>query len=128
MIEQRIKRLNDYAKQLPHSKVYFRDSWNCWYYEVAGKNFGRTSPATEERPSLTLKGDPQQNEQLRELYSDIIPGYYANKRLWNSIHLDTKELTDQELYQMLAKSYQLVIQTLPKKQQAALAEPPRRKK
>ena len=35
------------------------------------------------------------NLKLRETYQDVIPEYYANKKHWNSITLNTKELTTQ---------------------------------
>lgn len=39
-----------------------------------------TKEATEET-MITLKGNPETNEILRETYQDIVPGYYANKNI-----------------------------------------------
>lgn len=39
-----------------------------------------------------IKGDPEDNLKLRETHHDVIPGYYANKKHWNAITLNTQEL------------------------------------
>ena len=64
---------------------------------------------------ITLKGKPEVNETLRETYTDVVPGYYANKKHWNSIKLETTEITDEELKRMILNSYELVWANLPAK-------------
>jgi len=106
-ITARIKHLQDFGNSLPHAKVYFRDDWKTIYFDLSGKMFGLMSPTASEKSIITLKGD------LREIYSDITAGYYANKKHWNSIKLSTSELSDQEIEKMIAYSYKLVYKNLP---------------
>lgn len=116
MLEQRWKNLQTYGASLPFAKVYFREDWEVIYFELQGKMFGLLSPTINERTQLTIKGDPQKNEELRELYTSITPGYHMNKKHWNSIVIQTDELTDEELSQMLLASYQLVLSKFSKKE------------
>ncbi|MBZ5979275.1 MAG: MmcQ/YjbR family DNA-binding protein [Leuconostoc gelidum] len=112
-ITARIKHLQDFGNSLPHAKVYFRDDWKTIYFDLSGKMFGLMSPTASETSIITLKGDPESNVELREIYSDITAGYYANKKHWNAIKLSTSELSDQEIEKMIAYSYKLVYKNLP---------------
>lgn len=97
--------------------VYYRDSWECFYFSLLGKCFGMMGDTL-----ITLKGYPEENELLRKRYTDITPGYYANKMHWNSIKLDTEQLTDEEIMQFIDLSYQLVYEKLSKKDKATVDE------
>jgi len=48
---------------------------------------------------------------LRDLYPAVQPGYYMNKRHWNTITLDGS-LSDEELRQLSDESYALVVKGL----------------
>lgn len=115
MIEKRILLLKQFGNELPHAKVYYRDDWDCLYFDLLGKQFGLMSQEAGEDSFITLKGQPETNEILRQTYSDVIPGYYANKKHWNSIYLKTKEISDEEIKKMLLTSYELVWKNLPAK-------------
>lgn len=55
------------------------------------------------------------------MYRDVTPGYYMNKKLWNSIK--TKgQITDMQMKTWILDSYNLVVAGLPKKIQRALTE------
>ena len=44
-------------------------------------------------PALNyFKCDPEYAIELRENYSCIVPGFHANKKHWNTIHLETNEI------------------------------------
>jgi predicted DNA-binding protein (MmcQ/YjbR family) len=63
-----------------------------------------------------VKNTPEDGEELREKYSDIIPGYHLNKKHWSSIFLNgTVPAT--VLKQMLDSSYSLVFNSLSQKLQ-----------
>ena len=64
---------------------------------------------------ITLKGNPEVKEILRESYPDIVPGYYANKKHWNSIYLRSEEVSNEEIMKMIQTSYELVWKNLPAK-------------
>lgn len=122
MFENRWKKLQDFGASFPFANVYYREDWEVIYFEIQGKMFALLSPTMTPETQLTLKGDPQVNEELRELYSSITPGYHMNKKHWNSIVIQSKELSDEELLQMLWQSYQLVVAKLPKKEREKIQE------
>lgn len=121
-MEKITQTLNEYAASLPKSKVYYRESWECEYYELNGKNFGRIGDDPEGKLQLTVKGKPEDNEILREQYEAIVPGYYANKAHWNSIYLDTDEISEEMLKGMIKASYELVLGSFSKKVQKEIQE------
>lgn len=119
MIAQRIATFKAFGETFKGAKVYFRDDWEVFYFDLQGKMFGMMSDQAGEDAIITLKNLPEKNEELREVYKNIvIPGYYANKTHWNSIKLASPEVSDEEIKQMIAISYQLVYQKLTKKQKA----------
>ncbi|MDT2743779.1 MmcQ/YjbR family DNA-binding protein [Enterococcus asini] len=121
MIAQRIATFKAFGETFKGAKVYFRDDWEVFYFDLQGKMFGMMSDQTGEDAIITLKNLPEKNEELREVYKDIvIPGYYANKTHWNSIKLASPEVSDEEIKQMITISYQLVYQKLTKKQKAEI--------
>lgn len=121
MIAQRIATFKAFGETFKGAKVYFRDDWEVFYFDLQGKMFGMMSDQAGEDAIITLKNLPEKNEELRELYQGIvIPGYYANKTHWNSIKLASPEVSDEEIKQMIAISYQLVYQKLTKKQKAEI--------
>lgn len=116
-IPKRQAELIAWGQKQKGAEVYFREDWGCHYFSLLGKCFGMMNDEL-----ITLKGPVAENEQLREMYQDIIPGYYANKAHWNSIYLKTTELTMAELQQFIDCSYQLVFQKLTKKEQQKMNE------
>ena len=62
---------------------------------------------------ITLKCDPNKAIELREEYNQIIPGYHANKKHWNTIIIEN--LPIDLIFQCIDESYQLVFDRLPKK-------------
>jgi len=112
-VTKRIKHFQDFGNSLAHAKAYFRDDWKIIYFDLSGKMFGLLSPTASETSIITLKGDPESNVALREIYSDITAGYYANKKHWNTIKLSTSELSDQQIEKMITHSYKLVYENLP---------------
>ncbi|WP_445506244.1 MmcQ/YjbR family DNA-binding protein [Niallia sp. 03190] len=102
-------------KQTGASHDYQVD-WKADRYHVGGKMFAMIGGDSQGKPIITLKCDPARAEELREIYEEIIPGYYMNKTHWNSIYLDST--IPDELWELLiAHSYTLVFEKLPKKLQ-----------
>ncbi len=62
---------------------------------------------------------PARGDGLRQLYTDIIPGYYMNKTHWNSVKADG-DVPEDLLRQMLDEAYGLVFTSLTKKKQAEI--------
>lgn len=94
-----------------------KKEWNWIRYQIGGKMFAAICLDSEDRPYyINLKLEPSEGELLREQFEDIVPGYYSNKRHWNSVKPDGK-VPDELLKDMLDKSYQLVLEGFSKKKQ-----------
>ncbi len=88
-------------------------------FKVMGKMFALTD--LEGPLSMNLKCDPELALELREKHPCVLPGYHMHKKHWNTITIDGS-VSNQQLKEWIDHSYQLVINKLPKKQQAQLNE------
>lgn len=94
-----------------------KKEWNWIRYQIGGKMFAAICLDRDDRPYyINLKLEPLEGEFLRTQYPDIIPGYYSDKRHWNSVNPDG-EVPDDLLKDLLDKSYQLVLAGFSKKRQ-----------
>jgi len=114
-----IKNLIDYGNDLRGAEVYFRDDWECYYFSLLGKCFGMLNDEI-----ITLKGIPNENVILREKYKSVIPGYYTNKKHWNSIILNDREFDEIQIKDFIFQSYELVYKGLTKKEKEIINEFP----
>ena len=90
---------------------------NTLVYKVMGKMFTLTDITSFN--SVNLKCDPEIAIELREEYDYVRPGFHMNKKHWNTIDI-TWQLEDVLLSQWIDDSYNLVVQTLPKKAKETL--------
>jgi predicted DNA-binding protein (MmcQ/YjbR family) len=81
-------------------------------YKVVGKMFALVA-WQEDPPRITLKCDPELAITLRSHYPAVQPGYYMNKKHWNTITLDGS-IPDDEITGMIDASYGLVTRGLSK--------------
>ena len=86
-------------------------------FSVKGKMFCATD--LEDFELINLKCDPEEAILLREKYADVIPGYYMNKKHWNSMKTNG-EIPDKLMEKWIKNSYNLVVAGLPKKLQNEL--------
>ena len=63
---------------------------------------------------VNLKCNPEKALTLREEHSCIIPGYHMNKQHWNTVIIDGS-LSDNFILKLIDHSYDLIVQSLPKK-------------
>ncbi|MEL6122988.1 MAG: MmcQ/YjbR family DNA-binding protein [Bacteroidota bacterium] len=89
-------------------------------FKVMGKMFAACS-LDETDPRVNLKCDPERALELRESYSDIIPGWHMNKKHWNTVYME-RELTDETIHDLIDHSYDLVVAKLPKQQKQELEQ------
>ena len=68
-----------------------------------------------------LKCDPYEAQELRAIYEGIQPGYHMNKKHWNSVYFNS-DVPFELMNNLVSKSYQLVVEKLPKKEQHLLNE------
>lgn len=92
-------------------------------FKVGGRMFALVAPDAAP-PVLSLKCDPDDALALRATYPDAVrPGYHLNKRHWNSVTLDGTVPQD-VIADMIAQSYTLVFDSLPRAARLALTQTP----
>lgn len=88
-------------------------------FSIKGKMFCATDINTFEL--VNVKCNPEEAILLRESHDGVIPGYYMNKKHWNS--LKTNGYISEKLIKgWIKNSYDLVVAGLPKKIQKELLE------
>lgn len=114
--------LDQYLLSKPGVTKDLKIEWDWLRYQVGGKLFAATCQPGEAykgydcRELVTLKCEPLLAEALREEHADIIPGFYMDKRNWNSVFLDGT-VPEDVLRDLCDRSYQLVFSKLTKKLQ-----------
>ena len=93
---------------------------NTLVFKVMGKMFAATGLTGEFR--VNLKGEPARNEELRDEYDAIEPGYHMNKKHWNTVYFEDGTIPDDFLRELTDQSYDLVVSGMTKKLKAALDE------
>lgn len=86
-------------------------------FKVMGKIFALTDIDNFE--SVNLKCNPEKAIELRASYASIKPGYHMNKKHWNTVSCN-QDVADTLFYELINHSYELVCQSLTKKQQIEL--------
>lgn len=56
---------------------------------------------------VSVKGEPELNEQLRAAYEAVRPGWHLNKRHWNTVTVNA-DVPDQQVKDLVEDSYDLV--------------------
>jgi predicted DNA-binding protein (MmcQ/YjbR family) len=87
-------------------------------YKVMGKVFLLTG--LDSQPiEFNVKCEPDKAIELRERFSCVLPGYHMNKKHWNTI-VDDGSVSSNQLRQWIDDSYNLIVESLPKKLKAEL--------
>ena len=66
-----------------------------------------------------LKSSPEEAENLRIQYEGITPAWHMNKRFWNDVYFN-KDVPDSKIEELVGRSYELVYQSLTKKEKEAV--------
>ncbi len=106
------QKLEDYLLAKIGSAKEFPFGPEAAVFKVAGKMFALVA-WTEEPLRLTLKCEPEEADFLRSRFTAILPGYYMNKKHWNTVMLD-HSIPEDLLLDMIEASYTLVVKGLPK--------------
>ena len=111
-----IETLQAYCLSKPDAEETLPFGPDTLVYKVGGKVFLLTGL---DAPDLrfNVKCDPDYAIELREQYDSVQPGYHMNKKHWNTIIVDGSVATKQ-LKEWIDHSYNLVVQSLPKKLRA----------
>jgi len=108
-----IEAIRDYCLLKPAVEESFPFGETTLVFKVMGKIFLLSSL---DNPVLqfNVKCDPEKAIEWREQYIAVQPGYHMNKKRWNTVIVDGS-ISGRILRQMIDDSYQLVVQSLPKK-------------
>ena len=118
--------LEKHLSQKPGAIRDYKLEWKWDRWQVGGKLFAALctpGPEYKEHAGRTMvifKCDPTMAEGFRAQYPEVVPGFYSDKRHWNSIYLDGK-IPDEVLKSMIDLSYNLVFGKLTKKLQREIA-------
>ena len=78
------KSVEDYILSMPGAKLDYPFGEGVAVYKLGDKMFALISEGKQPL-QLSLKGDPQLNERLRQKYESVLPGYHLNKKHWNTL-------------------------------------------
>jgi len=112
--------LRDFCLGLPGVTEELPFGPDTLVFKVMGKVF-LLSPIDGTTPQFNVKCDPEKAEELREKYADVLPGYHMNKKHWNTVYM-TGSISSELLFAWVKDSYDLVVQSLPRKDKAALID------
>lgn len=119
--------LHEYLLQRPGATTDYKPEWEWQRYQVGGHMFAATCwpgpehTTAENRELISLKCEPLRSDALRGAFSDIIPGFYCDKRTWISVYLDGT-VPDDLLRELCDQSYALVFSKLTKKRQREIKQ------
>lgn len=120
--------LDEYLLAKPGVAKDYKVEWEWWRYQIGGKLFAailcpgeKYAPEYAGKDLLSLKCDPLLAELLRKEHEEVLPGFYCDKRSWNSVDLGGT-LPDAQLRQLCDDSYRLVFGKLTKKLQREIME------
>ncbi len=112
--------LESYCLQKAGTEKTFPFGPDTAVMKVLGKMFALYSPEDDGVLSVNLKADPDWSMMLREHYEAVRPGYHMNKKHWNTVRIDGT-ISDQEIWEMVDHSYNLVVKSLKKSEREKLA-------
>lgn len=69
---------------------------------------------------INLKCNPEKALELRADFDGIYPGFHMNKKHWNTVIINTADVSDDLVFELIDHSYNLVVQGLTKKAKTEL--------
>ena len=109
-----IEQFREYCLAKEHITEGFPFNETTLVFKVYGKMFALCGIDPFEY--VNLKCEPEKAVKLREQFSAVRPGYHMSKIHWNSVYFHD-DLTDREVLDLVDHSYELVAQSISKKQQ-----------
>lgn len=116
----RLSVLRQFALSLPHT-TWVKQWGECLVFKVAGKMFLIIALEAETIDGVVFKCTPEEFDELTE-FDGIAQAPYCAKRHWVRVS-DLLALPAAELERRIRRSYDLVVEKLPKKTQALLKLP-----
>ena len=107
-----IEQIRQYCLSKPGVKEGFPFSDTALVFKVAGKMFALLD-LSEEKRGISLKCDPEQAIELRDIHPEVTAAYHFNKKHWNGIDLEGS-ISEKDLKEWIDHSYKIVVESLPK--------------
>ncbi len=108
----KLEDLRKYCMGKKGVKEDFPFDFNTLTFKVLDKIFVLTD-INSEVLRVNLKCTPEHALTLRNIYTQVTPGYHMNKKHWNTIIIDGT-IPDGEIYRMIDQSYELVLKGVKK--------------
>lgn len=118
----KLEQITDYCTDFPGTSQDFPFDQETMVFKVRGKMFALVNVTwwMDGNQKMNLKCDPGRALELREQYESITPGYHMSKKHWNTVGVNDGELDQDQIFEMIDHSYELVVKNLPKKDQEGL--------
>ncbi len=112
--------VREFCRSLPHTTEDVQ--WgNDLLFRIARKIYCGVPLGPESSIKITFKCTPEKFAELTEM-EGIIPAPYVAKHHWVAV-TDLKALRQAEIKELIANSYRIVFEKLPKRMQAELSKP-----
>lgn len=112
-----IEELREYCLSIKGAEESFPFDETVLVFKVMNKMFAYTGlDALGAESWVNLKCDPEKAVDLRERYPNVVPGYHANKKYWNTVYIN-RDISDEDIRSWINHSVEEVIKNLPKRQQ-----------
>lgn len=115
-----IEELRDYCLSKPFATEDFPFGDQTLVFKVGSKIFLLIGLDSGDR--FNAKCDPERAIELREQYTEVIPGFHMNKKHWNTVYMNGS-LSFSLLKELIDHSYDLVFRSLSNKQRELLGQP-----
>lgn len=112
-----IEQLREYCLSKKYTSEDFPFDSDTLVFKVLNKMFVIAPLKKWERgeASINVKCDPVYTLELRKEYESIYAGPYVSNRHWNTISVNTGELQQDFIFELIDYSYDMVVKSMPKK-------------
>ena len=119
-----IEQLRDFCINKKGVTEHFPFDESTLVFKVMDKMFLLTGLNNWEKgeSKVNLKCNPEKAIELRDEYEGIIAGFHMNKKHWNTVSINSIDVSDDLVRELINHSYDLVIKGLTKKLQKELEE------
>ena len=119
-----IEQLRDFCINKKGVTEHFPFDESTLVFKVMHKMFLLTGLNNWEKgeSKVNLKCNPEKAIELRDEYEGIIAGFHMNKKHWNTVSINSSDVPDNFVKELINHSYDLVVSGLTKKLQKELEE------
>jgi len=107
-----LETVRNYCLSFPYTVEEFPFDQATLAFKVGGKIFALAD--VDQFSFINLKCDPEKAVELRERFQAVRPGYHMHKKHWNSAYIHSN-LSETQVFELIADSYNLVYNSLSKK-------------